>query len=94
MPNGGIEPTTDYVKILASATGSSWPTISRARSSANEILEKLGSTLSTFISDDVYTDSRFLECREVSHSIQVALMNVCVDRQTELRDFVREYGVF
>ena len=42
----------------------------------------------------VYTDSRFLECRQVSHSIQASLMDVCFDRQTELRDFVREYGVF
>ena len=42
----------------------------------------------------VYTDSQFLECREVSHSIQATLMDVCFDRRSELRDFVREYGVF
>ena len=44
--------------------------------------------------ESVYTDDRFLECRQVSHAIQAKLMDVCFDRDTQLRDFVREYGVF
>ena len=43
---------------------------------------------------DVYSDTAFLECREVSHRLQGILKSVCFEQDSPLREFTCEYGVF
>lgn len=50
--------------------------------------------LAQLLENDVYTDEHFLECRAVSHDIQETLTGVCFDEHTQLREFIRHYGVF
>ena len=42
----------------------------------------------------VYEDEHFLRLRAVSHRLQQALTTICFDKDSEFREFIREYGVF
>ncbi len=42
----------------------------------------------------VYDDPEFLECREISHSLQATFKKVCFGLDSQLREFTCEYGVF
>jgi predicted nucleotidyltransferase len=46
------------------------------------------------LNQDVYEDKQFLECRAISHELQLTLKQVCFELPSPLRDFTSEYGVF
>lgn len=56
-------------------------------SDVRDRLEKLDERL-------VYDDQTFMQCREISHSLQKTLNKVCFGIDSPLRDFTFEYGVF
>lgn len=53
MPNGTIDPKTNYVAQLSTASGKSWSTIAAAHVDAAEVLKLLHDNLRGFTSDDV-----------------------------------------
>jgi len=54
---------------------------------SREYLEKLSERA-------VYEDSLFLRFRTISHRLQEVLTAICFDKDSEFREFIREYGVF
>lgn len=50
--------------------------------------------LGTLNEEDVYTDTYFLRCREISHRLQATLKSVCFEIDSPLREFTCEDGVF
>jgi predicted nucleotidyltransferase len=65
----------------------------------NLFLERLNDpevrrTLEELPPQEVYTNRVFLDMRELSHRFQDVLTDIFFDKQTPLRDFNRQYGVF
>ncbi|WP_417392526.1 nucleotidyltransferase domain-containing protein [Gimesia sp.] len=56
--------------------------------------EPLRQHLESLNQEDVYVDKDFLECREISHQLQVVLQDICFKEESLLREFTCEYGVF
>jgi len=50
--------------------------------------------LASLSEQQVYTDTAFLHCREISHRLQATLKRICFEIDTPLREFTFEYGVF
>lgn len=44
--------------------------------------------------EDVYEDEAFIKCRKVSYRLQDVLSKICFEKNSHLRDFIAEYGVF
>ncbi|WP_459555529.1 nucleotidyltransferase family protein [Lacunimicrobium album] len=55
---------------------------------------KVRSHLEKLDERNVYEDKDFLACREISHQIQAVLKYACFEANTELKEFMCEYGVF
>lgn len=55
-----------------------------------EVRERLGQ----LSEKDVYDDTTFLDCREISHRLQLTLRKMCFEIESPLREFTFEYGVF
>ena len=50
--------------------------------------------LGNLAENSVYEDKIFLECRDISHRLQLTLRKVCFEMESPLREFTCEYGVF
>lgn len=56
--------------------------------------DELRDRLKNLTADDAFADEIYLRCRATSDLLQCVVRRLCFERDSELREFIREYGVF